>query len=127
MSYAGPSGQKNTARPPLKRAPAPRPSTASNPTSTERNVAFLAGVIVGATVGVGVALLLAPQSGRSTRRRLLRKGQRVTRRGGDVWEDLGDALRDALERRREARQVRKDAPTNGAQRKSFSLRAASSL
>ena len=122
MSYAGPSGQKNTARPPLTRPMTPRT------TSSDRNVAFLAGVIVGATVGAGVALLLAPQSGRSTRRRLMRQGRRVTRRGRNAWEDLADELRGAWERRREAaRDDKADGPPDGAQRKSFSLRAASSL
>lgn len=119
MSYAGPSGQKNQTRSSLKRPMPPRPSS-----STDRNVAFLAGVILGATVGAGVALLLAPRSGRSTRRQLLRQGRRVTRRGRDAWHDLADEFRDARERRREARDS--DAP-EGAQRKSFSLRAASSL
>ena len=119
MSYAGPSGQKSQARSSLKRPVPPRPSS-----SADRNVAFIAGVILGATVGAGVALLLAPHSGRATRRRLLREGRRVTRRGRDAWHDLADEFRDARERRRDARDS--DAP-DGAQRKSFSLRAASSL
>jgi gas vesicle protein len=126
MSYAGPSGQKNIARPPLKRPAVSKPSS-----SAERSVAFLTGVIVGATVGAGVALLLAPRSGRSTRRRLLHKGGRVTRRGRDAWQDLADELRDAFERRREARSTRAaggaGASNASGQRKSFNLRAASSL
>jgi len=128
MSYAGPSGQKNSARQPIKRPGSARPSSPA-----DRNVAFLAGVILGATVGAGVALLLAPRSGRSTRRRLLGRGRRVTRRGRDAWHDLADEFRDALERRRErheqrdAREARESDAPNAAQRKSFSLRAASSL
>lgn len=120
MSYAGPSGAKNQARSPLKRPAPARPSS-----STDHNVAFLVGVIVGATVGAGVALLLAPRSGRSTRRQLLRRGRRVTRRGRDAWHDLAGEFRDARERRSEARES--DAAADAAQRKSFSLRAASSL
>jgi hypothetical protein len=68
MSYAGPATPKPSARPaPVIKRVLPTPAT-----RTERNVAFAAGVIVGAAVGVGVALLLAPRSGRSTRRRIAR-------------------------------------------------------
>jgi gas vesicle protein len=132
MSYAGPAGQKNSARESLKRPGPPRPSS-----STERNVAFLTGAIVGAVVAASVALLLAPRSGRSTRRRLLTTGRRVTRRGRDAWHDLGDEFRHARGRRRERQEARRDAAdarddegnasANEAQRKSFSFRAASSL
>jgi hypothetical protein len=131
MSYAGPAGQKNIARPPLKRPAAPRSSA-----SIERNVAFLTGVAVGAAVGAGVALLLAPRSGRSTRRRILSKGRRFQRRGHDAWQDLARELHDARVRRRERKVVERevrdaaeadDGDTRRRQRKSFSFRAASSL
>lgn len=136
MSYAGPAGQKNSGRASVKRPGPPRPSS-----STERNVAFLTGAIVGAVVAASVALLLAPRSGRSTRRRLLSTGRRVTRgvtrRGRDAWQDLGDEFRDARGRRRERQEARRDAAdsrndkggasANEAQRRSFSFRAASSL
>lgn len=124
MSYAGPSGQKNTSRPPLNRPRIPR-----LPSPDDRSLAFLAGVVVGATVGAGVALLLAPQSGQATRRGLIRRGRHVTRRSRDAWEDLADELRGAWERRRESRaaKVADEPPRDRAQRKSFSFRAASSL
>lgn len=129
MSYAGPANQKSASRPPLKRL---------MPTSSftdDRNVAFLAGVVLGAAVGAGVALLLAPRSGRSTRRRIARSGREITQRGRDAWHELADELGAVRRRRhdsrdaREARSAReaRHATPGAAQRKSFSLRAASSL
>jgi gas vesicle protein len=38
---------------------------------------FLGGVLLGSVAGAGVMLLLAPQSGKKTRKQLLRKGQKV--------------------------------------------------
>ena len=121
MSYAGPQSPKKSGRPSLKRAPL-TPSSSH----AERNAAFIAGAVVGAAVGAGVALLLAPRSGRSTRRRLARSGHRLTQRGRDAWHDLADELR-AARRRRNAVADADETSAENAQRKSFSLRAASSL
>jgi hypothetical protein len=88
-----------------------------------------AGVVLGAAVGAGVALLLAPRSGRSTRRRIARSGREITQRGRDAWHALADELPDMRRRRRRphAGGDAATAPTDGGQRRSFSLRAASSL
>ena len=74
---------------------------------------FAAGLALGIALGAGVALLLAPGSGADTRRALLRRSQRVGRRGRDAWDDLRDELRNAVRDRRRAwrrrRQLRQDA------------------
>jgi gas vesicle protein len=60
-------------------------------------VSFMSGLVVGAAIGAGLALLLAPQSGKRTRRQLARsvEGFRddATDRWGDVTGDLRSAVR----------------------------------
>jgi gas vesicle protein len=57
-----------------------------------KSLTFLFGIAVGATVGSATTLLLAPQSGRRTRRRLRHWGEDV---GDRVSERLGDLSTDA--------------------------------
>lgn len=65
-------------------------------------VSFLSGLIVGAAIGAGLALLLAPQSGRRTRRQLVRSVEGIadtaTGRLDDVTDDLRDAVRSGRKR-----------------------------
>ena len=77
------------------RAPADGPPTAI----------FAAGLAIGLAIGAGVALLIAPRSGATTRRRLARRGRRLARRGRDAWSDLRDELEAAATRRRRAKQI----------------------
>jgi gas vesicle protein len=70
-------------------------------------VEFIAGIIVGGLIGAGTALLLAPRSGRHTRRRLRRAA-----------EDLGDRAEEGLQRaaddvRRVAGDARRVAERSG--------------
>jgi hypothetical protein len=51
------------------------------------------GIIGGALVGAGLALLLAPHSGEETRDRLVRRAQRIGTRADEGWDDLRDELR----------------------------------
>ena len=60
------------------------------------------GILAGALVGAGVALLLAPQSGEETRERLLTRARRLGTRADEGWEDLGDELRRLRRRSRRA-------------------------
>lgn len=51
------------------------------------------GIIAGALVGAGVALLLAPQSGEETREQLVSRARRLGDRADEGWDDLRDELR----------------------------------
>ena len=65
-----------------------------------------AGLLVGALIGAGTALLLAPQSGEETRTAIRRQARVARHRAYDAWGDLADELADAARRgRRRARRV----------------------
>ena len=51
-----------------------------------------AGLLIGALVGAGTALLLAPQSGAETRTLLRRRARYARHRAGDAWDDLAGEL-----------------------------------
>jgi gas vesicle protein len=53
---------------------------------------FVAGLLIGALVGAGMALLLAPQSGEETRRLLARRARRLA---DDARDRCSDARRRA--------------------------------
>ncbi len=59
-------------------------------------VSFMSGVIVGAAIGAGLALLLAPQSGRRMRRHLARSVEGFKDTATDRWDDVSDDLRSAV-------------------------------
>ncbi|MFP4624171.1 MAG: YtxH domain-containing protein [Gemmatimonadota bacterium] len=59
-------------------------------------LSFLVGMIVGLAIGAGLALLLAPQSGRRTRRYLSRRVEDVADEALDRWDDVADELRGAV-------------------------------
>ena len=61
---------------------------------------FAAGIAVGAMIGAGSALLLAPETGEETRAAIARRSRRVGRRAHDAWDDLRDELRFATRRGR---------------------------
>ena len=55
------------------------------------------GLLIGAALGAGAALLMAPASGEDTRRQLRRNAKRLYARGGDaladLWEDTDRSAR----------------------------------
>jgi hypothetical protein len=51
------------------------------------------GIIAGALVGAGVALLLAPQSGEETREQIASRARRLGSRADEGWDNLRDELR----------------------------------
>ena len=61
---------------------------------------FAAGAVLGAALGAGAALLLAPQTGEEARHGLARRGRRFRARTADAWDDLRDELQFAARRGR---------------------------
>lgn len=53
---------------------------------------FLGGLLLGAVIGAGVALLFAPESGRETRRKLGRRLQQLRDQAGEEAQGLGADL-----------------------------------
>lgn len=79
---------------------------------------FLAGLTVGAVVGMASALLFAPQSGARTRRQIARKAGEWTDVAGETLEDARDDAREladkaSRETRRLARRARRGADRTG--------------
>jgi gas vesicle protein len=114
MSYAGKvvrgrSGARELARRwegsqgPLPAEPRPSRPRAGNSEIDWKHIAiFASGVAIGLTVGASVALLMAPQSGRATRRDIVRRGRRLRRRSADAWDDLRHELHQAARRGRKS-------------------------
>ncbi len=71
-------------------------------TATSRHSAgsFGLGLLVGALLGGMAALLLAPGSGRETRRHLRRRLRQAKEQVGDRLEELDDRVRTEIRRRR---------------------------
>lgn len=67
---------------------------------------FLVGLAVGALIGSGAALLMAPQSGRRTRKQIVHKAEELTDAATDRFEDArDDARRIAGRTTRDARRI----------------------
>jgi len=104
----------------LWRASSPQklsPVPADTEVDWQRVAIFATGTLLGIAVGVGAALLFAPQSGEEARRDLARGARRLRARTADAWDDLRDEMRLAARRgkrriarrfreRREAREAR---------------------
>jgi gas vesicle protein len=54
---------------------------------------FAAGLLLGAAIGAGVALLMAPDSGRKTRRRIRRVAGDFADTAQDRWGEVSDDVR----------------------------------
>ncbi|MGD2068785.1 MAG: YtxH domain-containing protein [Gemmatimonadota bacterium] len=54
---------------------------------------FISGLVLGAVIGAGVALLTAPQSGRRTRRRIRRSANDIRDTAANRWDDLSDEVK----------------------------------
>ena len=55
---------------------------------------FLGGLLLGNLIGAGAMLLLAPQSGKKTRRQIRRKGRKVRKQTAVILHDGVDQIRD---------------------------------
>lgn len=100
--------RKAVRQPPTDAAPLERPRGSSYRRSTEWERVWLvgAGLVVGALIGAGTALLLAPQSGAETRVAIGRRARSARERAADAWDDLADEMaRMARHGRRRARRA----------------------
>lgn len=61
---------------------------------------FLTGLAIGMVLGAGMALLMAPQSGKRTRKRLRRTATDVRDAAGDQFEEIADDLRSVVGKKR---------------------------
>lgn len=67
-------------------------------------LSFVAGLAIGAIVGASVALLAAPQSGKRTRRRIVRAVADAQRNASDEWGAVADQVQRTV--RQSRRRVR---------------------
>ena len=61
---------------------------------------FAAGLLIGALVGAGIALLIAPSSGEETRRMIARRARRLAADARERYDEARHELRQAREHRR---------------------------
>jgi gas vesicle protein len=54
---------------------------------------FLSGLVLGAVIGAGVALLTAPEAGSRTRRRIRKVASEARSTATDRWDDLADDVK----------------------------------
>lgn len=66
---------------------------------------FLVGLLMGVVLGAAAALLAAPQSGKRTRRRIVKAVSSARGVAGDRWEDLSDDVKSAIQAGRKRIQV----------------------
>jgi gas vesicle protein len=59
---------------------------------------FAAGLILGALIGAGVALLFAPQSGAETRRIIRKRAKHLAADASDRFDDVKDRIKKARRR-----------------------------
>lgn len=69
---------------------------------------FIAGIVVGAAVGAGVALLLAPGSGDQTRRAIRKRVKRMSRDASGGWVTARQEVRRILKEKKAALRDRVD-------------------
>lgn len=63
---------------------------------------FAAGMLIGALLGAGLALLFAPQSGEDTRRLIKRKSKKLAAGAQDRFDDVKDRIRQARRKAEES-------------------------
>ena len=58
---------------------------------------FVAGFLLGAIVGAGIALLAAPETGTRTRKRIRKVAGELRESAGDHWEDLATDVKEKVD------------------------------
>jgi gas vesicle protein len=56
-------------------------------------ISFISGLALGTIIGAGIAILVAPESGRRTRRRIQRAAGDLRETATDRWDELSDDVR----------------------------------
>ena len=62
-----------------------------------RFISFISGVVCGAAIGAGMALLVAPESGHKTRKKLHRAADDLRDSAYERWDELTDDVKDRVE------------------------------
>jgi gas vesicle protein len=63
---------------------------------------FAAGLLIGALLGAGLALLFAPQSGSDTRRMIRKRSKKIAAGAQDRFDDIKDRIREARRKAEDA-------------------------
>jgi gas vesicle protein len=58
---------------------------------------FVSGLVLGAIIGAGIALLTAPDAGRKTRKRLRKSAVEMSEGASDRWDELADDVKEKVE------------------------------
>ena len=58
---------------------------------------FVSGFLLGAMVGAGIALLMAPEAGMRTRKKIRRVAGELRDSAGDHWDDLAEDVKDRVD------------------------------
>lgn len=72
---------------------------------TNDNVKLIAGVLVGALVGGALGILLAPEKGTETRKRIFEKGEDLTDAMENKFQNLVDEVKKEMEQVKEKAHV----------------------
>jgi gas vesicle protein len=72
--------------------------------------------VIGAAVGAGIALLLAPTNGSDARRKLGGAAKRIKEKAGERWHEMRHDAEDAVEAGRESYRQTRDALNVGGTR-----------
>lgn len=68
------------------------------PSDSEREaVSFVSGLVLGAIIGAGVAMLTAPQPGRKTRKRIRKSARRLQGTASDRFDELAGEIKDKVD------------------------------
>ncbi len=61
------------------------------------SMTFVSGFLLGAFVGVGIALLADPETGMRTRKRIRRVAGELRESAGDQWDDLAEDVKERVD------------------------------
>lgn len=65
--------------------------------SEREAVSFVSGLVLGAIIGAGVAMLTAPQPGRKTRKRIRKTARRLQGTATDRLDDLAGEIKEKVD------------------------------